>query len=332
MPLRPRLPGHPFRLLTGLAALISGVGASGAATAQEPPAEVEWSGGSALACAVPLRWYVADVDGRFDLPREEAEDAVRLAGMLWEEAAGRILFRHDAEEGFPVRFVYDGRQEAARARARRQAELDAIAAEVQELRLGIETLHREVDEARARLQRREAEYRRRLEAHRARIERWNERGGAPPEERERLEEEARELDRQRVELEREAEALNRRVDEANRETRELNRRVAEYNREQARFAAAVPAELVQSGVYRESRRRLGSRILSVEREILVHHFEDRTHLTLVLAHELGHALGLGHSGVPGSVMIDAAGPRDIDGSPRLTSADVQMLRDRCPDL
>jgi hypothetical protein len=140
------------------------------------------------------------------------------------------------------------------------------------------------------------------------------------------------LEAERQALEHEAQEMNRRVDGANRATAELNRRVDEQNRNQARVRALFPSQLIQSGTFRESRRTLAGRVISVEREIVIHQFDDRDHLILVLAHELGHALGLGHTGVPGSVMADASGPDSRDGPPALSPSDLALLRSVCPGL
>jgi len=278
--------------------------------------EAQWDGGSMVPCDVPLRWRVDEVDERFGITRQEAEDAVRLAGMLWEDAVGSVLFTKDTEGGFPVRFVYDERQEVSGERLRAQAELDESSRAIQEARAGLEARNEEIE-------RKRSEYDRRLRDYRQRLER-----------REEGDEEARAaLERERRDLEALAEEVNRMVDLVNSETEELNRRIAQHNRASADLVNRFPPETVQSGTFRESRRTLGGRTVSVEREIRIYQFEDREHLILVLAHELGHALGLGHTGVPGSVMVDAAGPRSERGrSPRLTSSDLELLRARCPDL
>lgn len=293
------------------------------AAAQERPApdradtvQEEWDGGSMVPCAVPLRWRLDAVDERFGLSDEEAEDAIRLAGMLWEEAVDRVLFTRDPQEGFPIRFVWDDRQEASRERMAAQAAVDRSAAEIAEVRAELEARSDEIE-------RKRAEHERRFRAYSERVERHRDRGEEVPEE----------LDAERRALEALADEVNRLVDRLNAETRELNRRIAEHNRASAEMQERFPPVQVQSGIYRESRRTLGGRTVWVEREIRIYQFEDRDHLVLVLAHELGHALGLGHSGVPGSVMVDAAGPRSQEGrGARLTPTDEEMLQARCPDL
>jgi hypothetical protein len=165
------------------------------------------------------------------------------------------------------------------------------------------------------------------------VKQWNRRGGAPEEERNRLEEAREALDRERRMLDAEAREVTGLMDRLNTETEHLNSRIRDHNRTSARFHERFPPSAVQSGIFRETLRTLGDRTTSVEREIRIYQFEDRDHLILVLAHELGHALGLGHSGVAGSVMVDIAGPRSSEGrTPRLTPSDLELLRSRCPHL
>jgi predicted Zn-dependent protease len=66
--------------------------------------------------------------------------------------------------------------------------------------------------------------------------------------------------------------------------------------------------------------------VTARREIRVYRFDDDDDLRLVLAHELGHAMGLGHSELAGSIMS----PEHRDGSTtEVGRDDVLRLRRLC---
>jgi len=72
------------------------------------------------------------------------------------------------------------------------------------------------------------------------------------------------------------------------------------------------------------------------REIEIYEYSSFSSLVAVLAHELGHALGLGHNNNPQSVMSPSSEQRDEDSSVStsgtsisLSTDDISALRTQC---
>lgn len=267
-------------------------------------------------CPAPLSYAVGPVDGRFGLSGAGARKAVSEVETLWETATGRNLFDYDPKATFFINFIFDERQKLTveehtlrEILDRKESVHSAMKEEYENLLAKYETLKKTYES-------RVTAYENGLAAHNGEVAYWNNTGGAPREVYERLNEEERALDAENIALNTLANMLNGLVDainklgaEGNKTVRDYNDHVADYN---DRFHHT--REFTQGDYYQE--------------RINIYQFKDMAELRLVLAHELGHALSLGHVEDSKSVMYYLM-DKQARGDIALTVADLAEFKRVC---
>lgn len=285
-------------------------------------------GGGALdPCTTALPWRVATVDPRFGLPEEAVEAAVGRAAALWDAAAGRTVFVHDADDGFPIHVLFDERQEEVLERNRRLGELDPVAdallAEQATLQERADRLTRQG----LRLEEDARVFTARQAEHNRQVARWNTGTRGSEKERNELLQETASLARIQQDLLGRRASFDRDQSEVLDALRDLQARIDLHNREAEAFDREFAGGLVESGRFVGVTRNGAV----VEREIRIYRFDGEDDLTLVLAHELGHALGLGHIQGPRGIMTEVAHADGPSGAAlQVTAEDMALLEGLCP--
>jgi hypothetical protein len=268
-------------------------------------------------CPVPLTYRIGTIDEGFTITEAEALERMASAEAAWETQTSRNLFQYDESSDFTIDFVFDDRQAMADDERERSEALDQQRVNNIAFFDGIEALEENYQNLSVAYDNQVSAYESRLEGYNRTVARYNDQGGAPAGEFERLQEEQRALDAEADQLNDRADELNLLANRINALGAEGNQLIQTYNREVQAFNRdfGYSREFTQ-GDFRGN-------------SINIYKFSSDAELITVLAHELGHALGIDHVDDDESLMYYLL--TDATENPRLSEADLEAFADACDD-
>lgn len=245
-------------------------------------------------CAIPVHYALGEVDPRFGLDRLEAVAALVEAVNLWQAESETALFVESTDpRAMQVELRFDERQQGAVERRSLRSRLELDEGDLEREQATLRAWAERIERNQAARERRAAELRPRIERHEAAVARWNANPGAESQRR-ALEAESAALRAEVAALERVTDELNADIDAYNRRVGEAQQRAEQMQARVDRYNATAAEEPVESGRY--------SYDPEQGRQIEVYRAASFDELVWVLAHELGHALGIGHVDEPGAIM------------------------------
>ena len=279
-------------------------------------------------CAIPVHYRLDEIDPRFGFDRLTVTTALIDAVSLWQSRADALLFvESDHPEAMRVSMRFDHRQESANVRSSLRGGLEQDRVQLERDEAMLARWATRIEEARAARDRAADALRADVAGHEARVAAWNAGEGERSERRRRALETERETLRLAGEdVRRMTEDLNGDIAAYNRAAADMQRRVADFRGRVGEYNQASSGELVESGRYQYAP--------GTGRRIDVFRVEDYEELVRVLAHELGHALGLGHVEQPGALMHamlhrPGAAPTARSVPAELLAADLDALQAVC---
>lgn len=271
-------------------------------------------------CDVPLTWRIASIDSRFDLDMETLKELAGEAAGLWSDALGQKMLAYSDSGQVAVNLIYSNAQEFT-------DDEQALSNNISKKKLHYQTLEQfyrqlsfsykqkliEFNEINSRLQKTHQEYKQTAS-------RWNTGMVVSKEENDKLENLKDKISRLHKESEQKLTGLNKLIIRMQEQSVAVNNLADRIN------------ELVyqhREKFYSEKTFHQGSYFKAAEkRKINIYQFDNLDKLKLVLAHEMGHALGISHVNNPTSVMyylMEAQNARNL----QLSEEDINALKKKC---
>ena len=271
-------------------------------------------------CQKPITYSIGSFDNKFGISKSEFLSAIGQAGGIWESAINKKLFEYDSSGNgeLKINLIYDYRQEATVKLKNLGITLHDDLSTYNQLKSKYDSLKSYYTSQKSQYDALVQDFNNKKAAYESKVSYWNNQGGAPPAVYAELNQEKNALDAQAEEVNKMQNDLNSTVDNINALATTLNRLSADLNLGVQTYNTVGNQ---RGGEFEEGDYRSDSTGQAID----IFQFDDRQKLIRVLAHELGHALGLEHLDNPSAIMYKFNQGENI----KLTADDINALKTLC---
>ncbi|HZJ41999.1 MAG TPA: matrixin family metalloprotease [Patescibacteria group bacterium] len=238
-------------------------------------------------CQVPITYSIADFDSRFGLTEAELLNNVKNAEKIWESAINKELFEYSPAGNLKINFIYDYRQKATDELRKIGIIINDDQSTYYVLKTKHDLLVDSYNKEKIQLENLIAIYNADKDIFEEDVNYWNSRGGAPRTEYNILEQKKVDLNNQVIIINQAENSLNELFNTINLMEIVLNKLIITLNFQVSKYNTI--------GLSTGKEFSEGEYVSDVSGTLInIFQFNDTNQLVTVLAHEFGHALGLGH--------------------------------------
>ncbi len=264
-------------------------------------------------CDKPITYSIGRVDGEFGISKSDVQKYTNNASNIWNKALNKNLLSEATSSKITINFIFDERQRATIQAQKLKAEIEEQKNNLNNLKNNIDILRSEYDTQKSAFDLAQTDYNSHLTTYNNEVTIWNKKGGAPKDIYDQLTAEKISLDNKYNQLNISINELQRLANQINTLSQTHNNIVSQVNTTIS-SANQNSGKQFEEGVYDPN-----------NKTITIYEYDSINSLKRVLAHELGHALGIDHVQNKASIMYYLNNSNNL----KPTTEDVSALQKIC---
>ncbi|MCK9379050.1 MAG: matrixin family metalloprotease, partial [Candidatus Moranbacteria bacterium] len=255
-------------------------------------------------CEQPIHWSLGEIDSRFPLDAKQFRQAAFEAEKIWENALGKDVFVFDPQSSFQIKTEFDQRQQMTYEAQDLEKNIGTYEKESTLLENDYQTLKSQYEKEMNQFNLLKKEFDQKLDEYNEAVADWNSSDRTSSDEYDELTDKEDALKKLQKKLQSASETVNDTADKLNTLAQKLNIKTANVNKIIETFKEKYgEAKPFVQGLY-----------YPPLQGITIFEFKEKEDLRLVLAHEMGHALGIEEhiKDNPASLMYYLMDQQDIE--------------------